>query len=48
MQMPKKLAKQKDFGASLTLNATEYQGKELKAIISFAKEQGLRDRMENF
>ena len=38
-----KLAKQKDFGASLTLNATEYQGKELKkAIISFAKEQGLR------
>lgn len=38
-----KLAKQREFGASLTLNAKAYDGKELKkAIIGFAKEKGLR------
>lgn len=38
-----KLAKQKEFGASLTLNAKEYEGKALKkAISSYAKENGLR------
>jgi 6-hydroxycyclohex-1-ene-1-carbonyl-CoA dehydrogenase len=38
-----KLAKQKQFGATLTLNAKEYEGKALKkAINGYAKEQGLR------
>lgn len=38
-----KLAKQKEFGASLTLNAKEYEGKALKKAISgYAKENGLR------